>query len=100
MLHTKDTIEHLTDYEENIDCIYHALLASKELYKKYYDSGRRHAIRYKTGDLVWIKKPVELITRNKKLCPRKYGPFRILKSDLFFNYKLDISNSPFPERYP
>ena len=100
MLHTKDTIEHLTDYEENIDCIYHTLIASQELYKKYYDSGRRHAIRYKPGDLAWIKKPSEFITSNKKLCPRKYGPFKILESDQFFNYKLDISNSSFPDKHP
>jgi len=51
MLHTKNTIEHLLDYEENIDYIYHTLLDSQELYKKYYDSGRRQAIRYKPGDL-------------------------------------------------
>jgi len=51
ILHTKDTIEHLTDYEENIDCIYHILFVSQEFYKKYYDSGRRHAIWYKSGDV-------------------------------------------------
>ncbi len=103
MLHPNnsvDTIDHLTDYADNIDYLYHTLLASQELYKKHYDSGRRTSFRFKPNDLVWIKKPSEFITPNKKLCPRKYGPFKILESDKFFNYKLDISNSPFPEKHP
>ena len=103
MLHPNDsveTIEHLTDYADNIDYLYHTLLASQELYKKHYDTGRRSSYRFKPNDWVWIKKPSEFISSNKKLCPRKYGPFKILKSDKFFNYKLDISKSPFPEKHP
>ncbi|OUM57224.1 hypothetical protein PIROE2DRAFT_17854, partial [Piromyces sp. E2] len=30
----------------------------------------------------------------------KYGPFNVLEFDQFFNYKLDIDNSSFPEKYP
>jgi len=52
------------------------------------------------GELVWLRRPSNFIPKGSvNLCPRKYGPFRITEILDFNNYRLDLSNSPFPRRF-
>ena len=93
-------IFHLPDFHSNFLKIKHILEASQELYKNYNDQKRTSPPSLSTGDLVWLKRPSNFIPKGSiKLCPRKYGPFKITEKMNFNNYKLDLSNSPFPRKF-
>jgi len=78
----------------------HVLVASQELYKRYADPRRATSPTFKTGDLVWLKRPSNFIPNGSvKLYPRKYGPFKIIEVLKFNNYRLNLANSPFPRKY-
>ena len=53
-------------------------------------------------DLVWLKKPSNYHPLPfYKLTTRKYGPYKVIGVDKNKNnYRLDLSNSPFPNMYP
>jgi len=94
------TIDHLPDFNTNVLKIRHVLAASQELYSSYANKRRSSAPSFKINDLVWLRRPSNFIPSGQiKLCPRKYGPFRITEVLEFNNYRLDISNSPFPKRF-
>ena len=93
-------VYHIPDFNSNISKIKHILAASQELYKNYGDKRRMIAPKLTTGELVWLKRPSNFIPKGSvKLCPRKYGPFKIIEVLDFNNYRLDLANSPFPRRY-
>lgn len=93
-------IYHIPDFQANILKIKHILAASQELYKKYSDKHRSSPPIFKINDLVWLRRPSNFIPPGaQKLCPRKYGPFKIIEVLEFNNYRLNISNSPFPRKF-
>jgi len=97
---TLGKIYHLPDFYGNIQKIKHILSASQELYSYYGNLKRSSVPKLSIGDLVWLKRPSNYIPNNSvKLCPRKYGPFKIIEVLLFNNYKLDLHNSPFSRRF-
>ena len=93
-------IYHIPDFQSNIDKIKHILAASQELYSEYSNRHRESAPTFKVDDLVWLRRPSNFIPKAPlKLCPRKYGPFRITEVLEYNNYRLDLSNSPFSKKF-
>ena len=76
------------------------MAASQELYGYYGNLKRSSPPKLSVGELVWLRRPSNFIPKTSvKLCPRKYGPFKIIEVLEFNNYKLDLSKSPFPRRF-
>jgi len=97
---TLGKIYHLPDFAGNIQKLKHILAASQELYSYYGNLKRSPPPKFSVGDLVWLKRPSNFIPKTSiKLCPRKYGPFKIFEVLEFNNYKLDLNNSPFSRRF-
>jgi len=93
-------IFHLPDFNANVEKIKHILAASQEIYKYYADRHRSNSPSFSVGELVWLRRPSNFIPKgSSKLSPRKYGPFRIIEVLEFNNYRLDLSNSPFPKKF-
>ena len=58
--------------------------------KKYADRLRSEPPEFKKNDKVWLDSSLVLHKGNKKLKPRKLGPFRIIKKISDVTYKLDL----------
>lgn len=92
---------YIADVGKNFLLVKDVLLRSQDLYKRAADKKRIIAPELNEGQKVWIHAPpVFATTENAKLAPRKYGPYKILEVLANGNYKLDISNSPFPKHHP
>jgi len=93
-------IYHIPDFQANVQKIKHILAASQELYKQYADKYRSTPPKFNIGDLVWLRRPSNFIPKGAlKLCPRKYGPFKIIEVLEFNNYRINLNNSPFPRKF-
>ncbi len=97
---TLTKVYHIPDFKANYEKIHHILKASQELYINYGNKYRSSPPTISIGDLVWLRRPSNYIPNTAtKLCPRKYGPFKVLETLPFLNYKLNLSDSPFSKRY-
>jgi len=80
---TKDLSELFKALSENL----------KKAMKKQEEFANRHRIEapnFKPGDKVWINSSLIIHNGNKKLKPRKLGPYKIIKKVSPVSYKLDL----------
>jgi len=97
---TLSKVYHIPNFTANYEKIYHVLKASQELYIHYGNKYKSTPPNIVVGDLVWLRKPSNFIPTNSiKLCPRKFGPFKVIECLPFSNFKLDLSKSIFPRRF-
>ena len=91
---------YIKNINDNFIKIKNILNISIQKYKKYADKRRTDAPELSVGNFAWVNPPPSFKPEFSKLSPCKYGPFRILEKLENNNYKIDISNSPFPKAYP
>lgn len=71
-----------------------ALSLSKDLMKKAYDKGKKAAVEYAEGDLVWIESTnIRTDRPSRKLDDKRYGPFPVIKKIGNSAYKIKIPRS-------
>ena len=91
---------YIKNINDNFIKIKNILNISIQKYKKYADKRRTDALELSVGNFAWVNPPSSFKPEFSKLFPCKYGPLRILEKLENNNYKIDISNSPFPKAYP
>ena len=85
--------EYTKDFNELIKDLKLNLKQATEVQKKYADKYRSQPPEFKVGDKVWLDSSLVIHKGNKKLKPRKLGPYIIEKKISELSYKLDLPHT-------
>jgi len=103
LVHSLGSSKIIDSFAHNLANLKHILEINRTRFMDKVDERRIDNLpEIRLLDLVWLKKPSNYHPLPfYKLTTRKYGPYKVIGVDKNKNnYRLDLSNSPFPNMYP